>query len=114
MTFGPAIASDYLPLPTDRLVQMDIDDNAMSQIGRFPWDRDKLAEMLDEIHLAGPKVLAMDILFAEKSAIAYDSAGALIDRDAILGESIRRLQVALAPCSLSFYVPTEESASISA
>jgi len=100
----------YLPLPTDRLVQMDIDDNAMSQIGRFPWDRDKLAEMLDEIHLAGPKVLAMDILFAEKSAIAYDSTGALIDRDAILGESIRRLQVALAPCSLSFYVPTEESA----
>jgi CHASE2 domain-containing sensor protein/class 3 adenylate cyclase len=99
----------HLPLPTDRLVQMDIDDNAMSQIGRFPWERDKLAEMIDEIGQAGPKVLAMDILFAETSELAYDSTGHRIDRDAILGESIRKLRVGLTPCSMTFFVPTDDS-----
>ena len=39
----------HIPKPTDRLVHLDIDENALEQIGRWPWDRDELADVLEEV-----------------------------------------------------------------
>src|ERR1035441_3185367 len=50
----------FMPPPTKELVHLDIDDTALAQVGRWPWSRTVLAEILDEIRLTGPKVLAMD------------------------------------------------------
>jgi CHASE2 domain-containing sensor protein len=96
----------YMPPPTQALVHLDIDDTAVAQIGRWPWHRDVMAEILEEIRLTGPKVLAMDILFAEPEELAYDRTGKAIDRDAKLTETIRKFGRVLVPASFTFEQPT--------
>src|ERR1700722_20168990 len=51
----------YTPPPTDRLVHVDIDDNALDEIGHWPWPRATLAEIVDELRLAGADGLTMDV-----------------------------------------------------
>jgi CHASE2 domain-containing sensor protein len=55
------------PPPTSRFVHLDIDDASVSPmaLGRWPWPREKLARILDEIHLAKPSAIGLDIMFAE-------------------------------------------------
>src|SRR3712207_5041617 len=69
----------FTPPPTDTLVHLDIDDRALEVIGAWPWPRSRLAEILDEVRLAGPKTVALDILFAEAQDVRYepDASGAL-------------------------------------
>src|SRR3954471_15405699 len=55
----------FTPPPTDQIVLLDIDDPSLTAIGSFPWRRTKLAEMIDEIKLAGAKVIGLDIIFPE-------------------------------------------------
>src|SRR5436190_14458668 len=55
----------FAPPPTDKLVHLDIDDRAVEVIGRWPWPRAKWAEILDELRLAGPKVVELDVIFSE-------------------------------------------------
>src|SRR5947209_4044663 len=87
------------PPPTDRLVHLDVDDRALDVIGRWPWPRAKLAEMLDEVHRARPKVVALDVIFSEPQDPDYrpldpelGERGPMqkIDHDALLAESLRR------------------------
>ena len=96
--------------PTKQLVHLDIDDNALTQIGRWPWEREKFADLLDEIRLAEPKVLAMDVLFSEPAPDTFDRDGKKIDPDAILAESLRKFGRVLVPTSLHFEHPTVVSA----
>src|SRR4051794_2910485 len=60
-----AYCQRYMPAPTDRLVHVDVDDAALESIGRWPWHRSILAEVVDEIRLAGPKAVALDVLLPE-------------------------------------------------
>ena len=46
--------------PTDRLVHLDIDDNALQTIGWWPWPRAKMAEIIDELHRAGAAAMATE------------------------------------------------------
>src|SRR5450432_537738 len=92
----------YMPPPTKELVHLDIDDNAFAQIGRWPWPRPVLAEILDEVRLTKPKVLAMDVLFPEKAPLDFDNNGKKLDDDALLAEAISRFSRALVPVSVSF------------
>src|SRR5206468_2144890 len=55
----------FLPPPTDRLVHIDIDDDSLALIGSWPWPRAYLAKVIDEISLATPKVIGMDMYFPE-------------------------------------------------
>ncbi|MCP4768513.1 MAG: CHASE2 domain-containing protein [Gammaproteobacteria bacterium] len=51
----------------DRVVIVDIDENSLAEVGRWPWGRDKLATIVD--NLFGPyqaKVVGFDIVFVEK------------------------------------------------
>src|SRR5580698_317077 len=51
------------PAPSDRIVHLDIDDASVSPdaLGRWPWPRATFARMLDEIHLAAPSAIGLDI-----------------------------------------------------
>ena len=53
----------FTPPPTDRIVHLDIDDPSLAEIGAYPWQRTKFAEIVDEVNLAGAKLLGMDIIF---------------------------------------------------
>jgi eukaryotic-like serine/threonine-protein kinase len=42
-----------------------IDDNSLAQLGRWPWPRSRIAQMLEKLHSYGPKVIGLNILFSE-------------------------------------------------
>jgi len=51
--------------PPPEIVLVAIDDDSISQIGRWPWPRTRLAEAVDKLKAAGPKVIGLNILFSE-------------------------------------------------
>jgi len=55
------------PPPTSRFIHLDIDDASVSPtaLGRWPWPRGKLAQILDEVQRAHPSAVGLDIMFAE-------------------------------------------------
>src|SRR5688500_900324 len=55
----------FTPPPSDQLVHLDIDDQAVDAIGRWPWPRSRMARIVEEIGRAEPKALAIDVLYAE-------------------------------------------------
>jgi len=51
----------------DRIVIVDIDENSLAEYGRWPWGRDKLARIVDNLfNHYEVDVVAFDIVFAEK------------------------------------------------
>src|SRR5437016_572164 len=55
----------FTPPPTDRIVHLDIDDDTLNEIGAWPWAREKLARIIDEVSRAKPKVIGMDMYFPD-------------------------------------------------
>ncbi len=49
----------------DRIVIVDIDESSLAREGHWPWPREKLARMVDELFEKGVAVLAFDMVFAE-------------------------------------------------
>src|SRR4051812_43588098 len=55
-----------------RVVIVDIDENSLSEIGRWPWGRNRLATLVDELFDRQKVALAgFDVVFAEPD----DSSG---------------------------------------
>jgi len=51
----------------DRIVIVDIDENSLIEVGRWPWSRDKLATIVDNLFdYYQVDVVGFDIVFAEK------------------------------------------------
>jgi CHASE2 domain-containing sensor protein len=97
------------------LVHLDIDENAVQEIGRWPWPRNVLAEMLDEINRAKPRLVVLDIMFPEPQEptviTEVDDAGkqklVKVDHDAKLVAALRRGPTLL-PVNFEFPVPPAE------
>ena len=51
--------------PPDNIVIVAIDDRSIEKIGRWPWDRDKMADIINTISAMGPKVIMPDIIWSE-------------------------------------------------
>ena len=51
--------------PSDRVAVIAIDDQSLANIGRWPWSRDVLADMVEKLAAANAKVIAPIILFSE-------------------------------------------------
>src|SRR5688572_16163309 len=51
--------------PPPEIVLVAIDDDSISQIGRWPWPRTRMAEAVDRLKAAGPKVIGLNVLFSE-------------------------------------------------
>jgi adenylate cyclase len=57
-----------------------IDDDSLKAVGRWPWSREDIARMLTRVKQAGPRVIALDIIFAEKEqTVAYQTINKLLD-----------------------------------
>jgi class 3 adenylate cyclase/CHASE2 domain-containing sensor protein len=61
----------FAPPPTDRLVHLDIDDATIKAIGGWPWPRKEFAQIIDEVHHAGAKALALDVIFIEPEPTVF-------------------------------------------
>ncbi len=62
-------------IPVDpRIVMIDIDDQSIGKIGRWPWDRTYHAQMIDILSESGVAVTGYDILFNSKTGGPDDNA----------------------------------------
>jgi class 3 adenylate cyclase/CHASE2 domain-containing sensor protein len=104
----------YRKPPTDRLVHIDIDDGALETVGRWPWPRNYLADVVDELGQAGAKVVAFDVLLSEPEEPKLQPSGDVIDHDAQLADAIRRMGSVLVPASLIFESPALDSPAVAA
>ncbi|NJL20039.1 MAG: CHASE2 domain-containing protein [Leptolyngbyaceae cyanobacterium SM1_3_5] len=52
----------------DRIVLVAIDDASLRQLGRFPLPRSRYADLLNQLALAQPSVVAIDLIWSEPSA----------------------------------------------
>lgn len=63
----------------DRIVLVAIDDDSLTQIGRFPWPRQQYAQLLQILGRSGSNLAVFDLLFSEPS-----------DDDQVLAEAMNR------------------------
>ena len=52
--------SDFPPIHI-----IDIDEKSLEEQGQWPWNRSKLAQLIEKLHLAGSAVITLDITLAE-------------------------------------------------
>jgi class 3 adenylate cyclase/CHASE2 domain-containing sensor protein len=103
----------FAPPPSPDIVHLDIDDAAMDVIGAWPWPRAIVADMMDEIRMAGPKAVLFDILYIDparpewKPETSPDGKTRFveIDHDALLAAAFRRMGNAIIPVSLRIEAP---------
>lgn len=55
----------FSPGPSDKIFVIAIDQAALDNIGRWPWSRQDVAEIIHELSLAGVKVVALDLLLED-------------------------------------------------
>ncbi|MBC7287706.1 MAG: adenylate/guanylate cyclase domain-containing protein [Armatimonadetes bacterium] len=85
------------PRPAGKdIVIVAIDQEALSAVGRWPWPRQTVAKLLDAIQAAGPRLVALDILFAEPAP-----------GDDALGDTVARLGNVFVPVFISSHPPPE-------
>ena len=60
---------------------VDIDDNSLEAFGQWPWPRYRVALLLQKIHLAGARVVGIDILFAEPDGTSPSVLKKALERD---------------------------------
>lgn len=100
----------FNPRPSDRIIHVDIDDRALSTVGKWPWGREVIAEVVDELKTAGAKVVAFDVLFTEPQEARYLPSGEVteqgvplgdeLDGDGLLAQSLARSGNVLLPVDL--------------
>ncbi|MBI3895554.1 MAG: CHASE2 domain-containing protein, partial [Acidobacteria bacterium] len=50
---------------SQKIAIVEIDENSVNQLGRYPWPRSRIAEGLDVLSEAGAKVVGLDILYPD-------------------------------------------------
>ena len=55
-----------------RIVIVEIDDPSVQAIGRWPWHRNAIAELIDKTFKAGAQVIGLDIVFSEPDVRVSD------------------------------------------
>lgn len=93
---------DYLflfrgAIPTSGHVAIvDIDERSLAELGQWPWERNKVARVLQNLADAGVGIVGLDVVFAEPDNSSPArvlknlgmKADGVLDSDAILGETI--------------------------
>ncbi|GAX62656.1 adenylate cyclase, family 3 [Candidatus Scalindua japonica] len=50
----------------DEIVIVAIDENSIEKLGRYPWSRRYIAELVDKVSAAKAKLLALDVIYSEE------------------------------------------------
>ncbi|MBF2036684.1 MAG: CHASE2 domain-containing protein [Leptolyngbyaceae cyanobacterium T60_A2020_046] len=90
-------ARGTIPLD-DRLVVIEIDDESLRELGRFPWKRDYYADLLKTLAIAEPSIVVINILWSEPSPEDKNLADAIADHGyVVLAQAWDTNGVALLP-----------------
>lgn len=65
----------FSPAPDPRVVTVEVDDRALAALGRWPWPRPLLAQLVAKVAEAGPAAIGVDIILSEPDP---DGAGDLL------------------------------------
>jgi len=60
--------------PSSPTVIVAFDEDSLARVGRWPWSRDKIARVIDQVAKANPKVIALDMLLDDASNPDDDAA----------------------------------------
>ena len=73
-------------IPADeKIVHIDIDDGSLETVGRWPWPRERLAELIETLSEAQASHIALDILLRQKAPSGDpELAKALIEAGSVL------------------------------
>lgn len=131
LQFYDAMVRHFSTVPaSDRIVHIDIDDDALARYASWPWPRDVQGELVRILHELGAKQIVVDLVWSERKGqeirtpdldpyadlegkieqIGEISAANLVSPDDELGDAIRHAE----PVYLSYYHSQEEDASVSA
>lgn len=50
---------------SEQVIIVDIDEKSIKELGQWPWERDKFAQVLDNLSGYGAGIIGLDIVFAE-------------------------------------------------
>ncbi len=64
--------------PKTPIVIVDVDDKSINKEGRWPWPRERLAELVNKIQKAGALVIAFDVTFSQPEVNIADKVLAKI------------------------------------
>ena len=62
------------PALDERVVIVGVDERTLDVVGRWPWPRERQAELVEQLLLAEPASLAIDIVYSGTSSPAQDLA----------------------------------------
>jgi serine phosphatase RsbU (regulator of sigma subunit)/CHASE2 domain-containing sensor protein len=97
--------------PSKEVVHILIDDDAIEAIGAWPWRRSIVGELLDEMRLAGPKVVALDVLFTDpqNDSVQKDAFGEYrtIAEDQAMVRAVAELGCVVLPLSFQVRASTD-------
>ncbi len=62
------------PVADKHVLLINIDENSLSEIGRWPWDRLVHAELIDKLAPARPQAILLDVLLSEAGSADGDRA----------------------------------------
>ncbi|MDF3124960.1 adenylate/guanylate cyclase domain-containing protein [Rheinheimera sp. 1928-s] len=79
------------------VVIVDIDEKSLQQVGRWPWSRQLVAQMLEQLTEAGASVVAFDVIFSEpeRNPVQQVLQGAKQQLSAGMTEELQQLAPAL-------------------
>lgn len=77
--------------PPDNIVIAAIDEKSIEKLGRWPWDRDKIAALVNRLNEAGAGIIVFDIIYSEKEK-----------NDKLLGRTINNAGNVLMPIVFDF------------
>jgi len=62
-----------LPASSKSILLVEIDDDSIRRVGRWPWSRDTHAALIDRLNAGKPAAIAYDILFTEHGSAQDDA-----------------------------------------
>lgn len=68
--------------PSDAILIVDIDEQSLAEIGRWPWPRAQHAQLVRQLSVARPKAIGYDVLFTEAGPEPGDAALGMAIRQA--------------------------------
>jgi adenylate cyclase len=96
--------------PADNIAMIVVDEQAVEQIGRWPWSREKMAEMIEQLKKDGAFLIGFDAIFSEpqidnavetynklKSTSLSEESKSIIeqaiansDKDSMFGDAVKK------------------------